>query len=65
MTKNICDRCKKEIVDANFLPRLQVRKIQEWYPLSRGGIFLRVDLCENCEKDLYRFIYGKEWEEGK
>lgn len=72
MLNTTCDRCGK-VMDINVLGNL-ISKHEEhtWWPIVLVNAIdpqtkkaRNIDLCQDCEKDLYRFIFGEEvktWE---
>lgn len=73
MTVTKCDRCGKDIIDSNsaylgtcvhIYPKMKityddVRIDSDCVEETEG----EVDLCEDCQKEVYNFIFGKEEEE--
>lgn len=62
MTKIICDRCGKEF---NYFPMMQVKfpciYVRVQYAVGDCG--RQIDLCDDCKKKVYNFIFGEKPEE--
>ena len=49
-TKHICDRC------GNFVQLPREIYPKDWQNISLGQTGANIDLCENCNKLLYKFL---------
>ena len=62
-TKLFCDRCKKEITNDTFRAVLKLPrrvKMKSIYDNGYSVTSFNFDLCDKCEKDVYRILGGKE-----
>lgn len=60
MQVRICDKCHKQY---STFPEQAVRfPIVEVNATQRYASFVKVDLCPDCQKAVYEFIFGKEEE---
>lgn len=66
MQVRICDKCKKQCgtfpeQDVQF-PIVKVNVTRNYATCIHNNEFEKVDLCSNCQKAVYEFIFGKEEE---
>lgn len=67
MQVRICDKCHKQFdtfheQEVRF-PIVEVNITQNYAACIYGDELEKVDLCSNCQKAVYDFIFGKEVEE--
>lgn len=64
MQVTICDKCKKQYgtfhEQAVRFPIVEVNVIRESAVYFQDK---KVDLCPDCQKAVYEFIFGKEWKD--
>lgn len=67
MQVRICDKCHKQYgtfpEQAVRFPIVKVNVTRNYAALAHNDEFAKVDLCSNCQKAVYDFIFGKENEE--
>lgn len=67
MQVTICDKCKKQFVtfpeQAVRFPIVEVNVTRNYAACIHNDEFAKVDLCSDCQKAVYEFIFGKEEEE--
>lgn len=66
MQIRICDKCNKQFdtfpEQAVRLPIVKVDVTRDYAAYIRYDEFAKVDLCPDCQKAVYEFIFGKEEE---
>jgi len=62
MTVTKCDRCGKDIYDVNNAYPYQGSCMYVYPKLKITVIGEEVDLCEDCQKEVRDFIFGKKEE---
>ena len=60
MQVTICDKCKKQY---GTFPEQAVRFPIVKVNVTQSYVACKVDLCPDCQKAVYEFIFGKEEEE--
>jgi hypothetical protein len=63
MQVTICDKCKKQFVtfpeQAVRFPIVEVNVTRNYAACIHNDENSKVDLCSNCQKAVYEFIFGK------
>jgi hypothetical protein len=67
MQVKICDKCHKQFgtfpEQAVQFPIVKVNVTRNYAACIHDNEFAKVDLCSDCQKAVYEFIFGKEEEE--
>lgn len=67
MQVRICDKCKKQYgafpEQAVRFPIVKVNVTRNYAACIHNNESSKVDLCSDCQKAVYEFIFGKEDEE--
>jgi hypothetical protein len=63
MRVRICDKCKRQFgtfsEQAVQFPIVKVNVTRNYAACIHDNEFEKVDLCSNCQKAVYEFIFGK------
>ena len=60
MKKTFCDRCGKEIVIPDVIPRFRIQECDNDFCLTEFKAEYTYDLCSKCQLDLKYWLEGKE-----
>ncbi len=60
MKKLFCDRCGKEIVIPDAIPRFRIQEHDGDYYLTKFEVKYTYDLCSECQLDLKRWLERRE-----